>query len=61
MASGGERLINVVKNDKPKRLIGLNQKVSGPVILLRIQHTLTIVPPAKRPCLTPSCYRRGTR
>jgi hypothetical protein len=61
MASTCELLINVVKNNKPNLLRGLNQKVRGEVILVQIQETLTPMPPAKRQRLTRSCRLSGTR
>ena len=47
-----ELLINVVILNKPKVLLGLNQKVRGMVRGLFIPFTHSIIPPAKRQALT---------
>ena len=49
-----ELLINVVNASKPKRLRGLNQKVSGQAQGLQRPLSETIAPPAERPHLTDS-------
>ncbi len=47
-----ELLINVVILNKPKVLLGLNQKVRGMVRGLFIPSTHSTIPPAKRQALT---------
>ena len=52
MGNIGELLINVVILDKPKVLLGLNQKVRGMVRGLFIPSTHSTIPPAERQALT---------
>ncbi len=47
-----EPLINVVKIDRRKRLLRLNQKVRGMVIVFLTHNTQSEIPPAKRRLLT---------
>ena len=51
MGNISELLINVVMLDKPKVLLGLNQKVRGMVRGLSISSTHSTIPPAKRQAL----------
>jgi len=60
MVNRCESLINVVSQDKPKVLIGLNQKVSGQVQKLCRLLSPDVVPPADRRDLTHSWYSHGT-
>jgi hypothetical protein len=48
MGNRCELLINVVKTDKPKMLIGLNQKVSGMGEEFFALLSQTMMPPAER-------------
>ena len=60
MANEGELLLNVVIDNKPKMLRGLNQKVRE---RLRSSHfflTQTTLPPAERQSLTHAWYICGT-
>jgi hypothetical protein len=52
MGNISELLINVVILDKPKVLLGLNQKVRGMVRGLSTSSTHSTIPPAKRQALT---------
>ena len=52
--------LNVVTTNKPKVLIGLNQKVRGQVGVLQNHPSQTREPPAKRQDLTHSGYPGGT-
>jgi UDP-N-acetyl-D-mannosaminuronate dehydrogenase len=47
-----ELLINVVNNNKPKVLGGLDQKVRGMVKALYYRFTQSVIPPADRQALT---------
>ncbi len=47
-----ELLLNVVNDDRPKMLIGLDQKVRGMVRAVRCCPTRTMIPPANRQTLT---------
>ena len=48
MGNTCELRINVVMWNKPKVLIGLNQKVRGVVVVFYIHSTQSEIPPAKR-------------
>ena len=61
MINESELLINVVNNDKPKMLTGLNQKVCGRMLLFPAGSTRTTWPPAKRQGLTHPYYLIETR
>jgi hypothetical protein len=52
MVNSGEPLLNVVRSNKPKTLIGLSQKARGPVAEVSYLSTQTKGPPAKRRDLT---------
>jgi hypothetical protein len=52
MGSTCKSLINVVKRNKPKVLVGLDQKVRGQVRVFPCNPTQTVVPPAERRTLT---------
>ena len=52
MGNISELLVNVVILNKPKVLIGLNQKVRGMVRGLFVPFTHSTIPPAKRQALT---------
>jgi hypothetical protein len=52
MGNRCELLINVVMWNKPKVLIGLDQKVRGMVGVLDIHSTQSVIPPANRQALT---------
>ena len=51
MANPGELLINVVRSNKPKALIGLNQKVRGQVQRDLPSPVVVVRPPAERQSL----------
>ena len=52
MVNPGEALRNAVMYNKPKMLIGLDQKVRGQVRVLRTHPAQTVAPPAERRDLT---------
>ena len=52
MSNVCELLINVVNNDKPKVLTGLDQKVRGMVKALYNRFRQSMTPPAERQVLT---------
>ena len=52
MSNKCEMLINVVKQNKPKMLKGLGQKVRGMDRVLYVHPTQSVIPPAERQALT---------
>ena len=52
MTNTREPLLNAVTDDKPKMLLGLNQKVTGQVQGLQRSPAADVVPPAQRHDLT---------